>query len=1344
MAELPGTPIELEPPEEQLEASPEAPDDDISAGYEAYRRQVDEYHDPYNVGVREHQVMSATVKPQVMRDLEEAREQAQQRGFLPDTVRQDDKGRFSARDEEGNEFIIGVSPRDEDEPLEPQERFRRATRGEATAETPRPPIGDPEEIAKGVLDVAAGAVDLARDLPDAITRGVVSGGAEALHLAGVLSDDDIARFRKMQESVREFTPAGAELTELLGSFMLPGGALFGVFKAAKLGTVTAGMLAEGITAAITQNPKLVDVAALIPKDAEGIGGELRDLLAIDPDDERFEKAAKVFAQNAGLAGVFFALLPVFKIAAKAAKAAKAAASKVVKPGSAAVVAISEVELADPVLSQPGVGRPDAEPPVQVAQLGSLLLKAQKVFRKRLPGQPPRPKGPVLTEAEVTEMRRALDDPAYKSGDELTDFNYENFDTTEDIDRLMQTIMDQHREAGTVVKRGVQTRADTEFLADHVGMTPEKLLNRRTGQAYNDAELVAAKSMVTGALRRLKTLHAAAVASDSTENLINLRRHAAITGAMLLQFKGAQTEAGRALNALKGTAKTKIAREAEINDLLLASGGRHTNERFVEMVGEIVDQGSDVELARFMANSRRATTVDMLFEAWINSLLGSPATHIVNAGSNGAIQLVIGSERWLAATYGAGERAITGSRRGITFREAAAHTMGAVKGIELGFRMMLRSFRTGEPASVTLGKGAETVAKLDLGRRRAITAENINRLPLARAISPELLKEGGAMARIVDFIAEYYYRGPGRLLVASDAFFRGPAYAAELNALAVREVFETGLTGKAAVARRAEIIADPEFNAPQIHLDSVDAARYATLTTPPGPVAAGIRQALDAELFAVPIGRVIVPFFNVINNIVKFPLERIPVLSLGSRRIRDELMGADPAKRQMVLGRWTAGAGALAVSSFFASQGLITGRQTDNPRMRAILRIQGKQQYSIMVPWTRIDPENRFKGVFHDGKDRFYSFRRTQPVGTFLAIAADTQTALAYTTDPAEREALVTAAIAAVAPYMSEQTFFTGIAQFMDAVNPQHAYGDSKIDAMGRWLSQLVASSPGALLGPLAPGTPLQGMLRRTFDPVRRSQRPNPHETPEYRIWERTINRIWARTPGLADNLPEEPNLWGEPILFEGGLGPDIVTPIYTHDLTYSTERLRKAGLPDRVWKNLDFVGLQIGGELTEKQFKAFVGIVGINGELERLGMPISKPLPIFDGIHLNPWQRTEYIKLAGNELKTEITLPNGKTVPNVGLKDALELIVRTKEYMGAPDDPDIAGSKHDVIRKAVFQYRRAARQVMKQRHPDLFKAIVTKQSGGDPLPILRGQRSGPPVAPLDTPSGAPLELPHAQ
>lgn len=1340
--------------------------------YESYRAAVNAYNEPYNTGVREARNREAATATET--DSQARRSVVEEKGqkFI---VEDRPEGRFLLG-KEGEPLGIGIRVGDTPTDEPPGGGETPGGKGEISRPERRPvqifgPHGG--EFGKG-FDETINSV-LAGFTEGGAAAIANTGAALGFWTEDDARAFNEALRQEHEPIVSQDT--GDVLTrEIAGvatQYGAPIGVGYTVARAAGAGPLVASLISEPLAGALAIDPDEGTLANLIPEDSPAFRG-LRELLATDPEDpewvNRARQAGDALMAIGGGEVAIRGLITGVKQATRLARTAlaKTAGTAAAAGGATLLATDAEAGMAEQVVgrtvraeqekrvqnavdSEPvdrrktlrrwtettDISREDLnalgvsgkfapqkkvtgteligamEPPEEfrVAGLGSRLLKgAQRALQKA-------PREPLLSPEDLEAIVRGLDAPGAASGAErgeiLGQFDFKQLQDAEDIDAMWQAIAKRFAEQDTAARRGVLSLEDQDWLAERVGMSPERLVNRRTGEAYNAEELRAAKAMVVGATRKLRMLLERAKAADTTENLVELRRHAAITGAMLLQFKGARAEAGRALGAMRGTAKTPVALERENSEFLDLLGGHQSNTEFVRMLDSLIAESDEATAARFLMDSRRATTVDMLFEAWINSLLGNPATHLVNSSVNMAILPMLNGERWLAATYGTAERALhkltfgkIGQPGGITYREAAATTVAQMASIREAFRTFGTALRTGRPA--------DRFAKLDFYSRPAISSGNINQLPLVKAMSEEFLAENGVAARAVDLIADYYYRLPSRFLVAEDEFFKTMAYRGEVAAQATRTVFEEGLRGEAAAKRYAEIIADPEFMAPQVHIDAVDFSRYATLQTPPGAAAKGLsafRQEL--EFAGVPLGRVVAPFFNVLNNIMKFTGERMPVVSLGSKRIRQELIGADPAKRQTILAQWSMGAGALGVAAAMTSGGLVTGRMTDNPEMRSLLAQEGMQEYSIFIPWTVIDPKGRLK-KFHKGRDGFVSFKRTAPIGSFLAIAADTVTALAYEDDPNEREALVTAAIAAIVPYMLDQHFAAGISDMFEAINPTHAYGDARIDAFGRFLSDLAATSPGMIGGPLAPGTPLSGNIRRQFDPFRRSTRPDPHQRPEFRMWERTVNRIFDRTVGLSKRLPAWYNMFGEPQRFEGGLGPDMISPFYTRAFKLDTERMRKAGLPERMWKNKDWVGMRIGQDLTREQFGKFIEQAGIVGEMIRLGWPGSMPVRRIDGIELDEFQYARFIRLQGNELKYRVILPGETVGSKRNQKEALEALVRSDGYADLPDDPEVPGeTKLKAIRKVIAQYREAARQTMldpKNGDHDLIERVAARRA----------------------------------
>jgi hypothetical protein len=936
---------------------------------------------------------------------------------------------------------------------------------------------------------------------------------------------------------------------------------------------------------------------------------------------------------------------------------------------------------------------------------------------------------------------------------------EAINSIDDFPVIMEGIVKALRGAD-VDKRAVQTIPTRDALARKLRMTPQRLINQKTGTAYNAEQLGAIDLMVRREIARLRTMHGVTFQNPTPENYVRLRRQTNLMSALVLNYRDARGEAGRALNSLKYSTKavSPLSKRAETQDLFLQIGGMKTNESFVDALGKMLDHGTDDQILAFAESSRRVNGMDMLFEGYVNTFLGSFATDAINISSNTVLQVDFAMERWLAATYAGLERTAikavgsTPTPGGVTFEEASAHTTGSIMAIMALFRDLWRAGispkKIGEVLSAGGGIPIGGMTKAELGPTPAITSANINQLPLAQAMSPELLRQGGSMAAVVDGVAAYYYRGPGALLITEDMLFKKIAYEGELYAQAIREANKRGLRDnkETEATDRSDfindVLADPEMNFPDTHVAAVDFAKRATLTQPLGKIGESLSDFRNAlRIGNLPVGRVIVPFFNVISNITKTGLERVPGLlepAPGVARFFGPTSqfapGADPAVRQLTLARWTAGSAIMAAFSALAAQGLITGRMTDDPKLGKFLEGSGRMKYSIFIPWTRICPTcNR--------PDTFYELKKLQPIpGQFLALMADTSRALAHTKDRDERDSLALAAVAAVVPYMEDQSFMVGLTSLLEAVNPQNAWGTSAIRQLERYLGNVGMTLPGAVVGPFTPGGPLAGSVARQVDPVKRNTRPNPNQSSEYRIWETMVNKIFARTPYLSALL--EPLLDAEAKVRtqDPRWGIDMLSPFAMRELKWSTKKLKDAGLPERVWKYTNVVGMRVGrreggrivgGEIDRAQHKKFMEIVGWRGELERLGHPINNVPNIIEGVELSVQQQNEYQMLAvGNVVSRRVEQINPKTGKKAlynerwsihssfgSLFKRIENLMFNKgpfqggKYQDLSDDPEVNNAKHDRIKKIVNDYRERARRVFLTMHPEIAKIIADREAG---------------------------------
>lgn len=443
------------------------------------------------------------------------------------------------------------------------------------------------------------------------------------------------------------------------------------------------------------------------------------------------------------------------------------------------------------------------------------------------------------------------------------------------------------------------------------------------------------------------------------------------------------------------------------------------------------------------------------------------------------------------------------------------------------------------------------------------------LPQRKAISAEAFNLSGVPGQAVDLLGETV-RLPGRFLLAGDELFKSVGYRMELSARAFRQATSEGLEGDAMASRIDEIIRNPPED---IRLAAIDAGRYQTFTKPLGEGG----QAFQGVVNAVPILRLVTPFIRTPINIMKFVGEGT-VLAPLSRNVRAEL-AAGGSRRQIATAKIAMGSMASAFAADMAARGLMTGNGPSDPDTRRIW-MQTHQPNSIRVG------------------DEWVAYGRLEPLGAFFGIAADIQMIMGDLDDP-ERENLATALVVAIGKNVTSKTFLRGLSEAARVLDNPDRFGE-------RYIQQFAGTAVPSVVAQVA----------RVQDPVLRDVR--------------TIyDKLCSRVPGCSTSLPPRRNIWGEAIVLGGGIGPDIMSPIYTNK----------------------------------------VKLDPVSDEILRLGVRQQMPSRQIEGVELTPQEYDEYTRLAGQSAKEELTK-----------------LIKRKDYKTASDGPD--GLKALAIKK-VFQATRA-------------------------------------------------------
>ncbi len=513
-------------------------------------------------------------------------------------------------------------------------------------------------------------------------------------------------------------------------------------------------------------------------------------------------------------------------------------------------------------------------------------------------------------------------------------------------------------------RGRISQGETERLASEMGMTVEQLLARRSGQAFNAEEALAARQILAksgnelvNAARRIQKLE-----TPGDEALADFRQMLLRHGAIQEQVAGMTAEAGRTLQQFRQAANSRAV-QGDVLSAFVRSGGGQGD---LKEAADLLIEAAELSPGQFATTARRASDPkfrDKVGELYINALLSNPPTHVVNIVSNALTAVAQVPEHAFAAGLGAARKAAMGERASdrILASEVGARAFGLLQGTREGLQLFAKALRTGE--------ADDFVSKIEGDQFKAISGIK------------------GEIARV-----------PTRLLTAEDQLFKGIARRMELNAQAVRIAAKEGLKGDARTARIAELVANPTD---EMVARSLDYGLYLTFQRQLGEVGQGISRITSNSLPA----KVVVPFVRTPINLLKFATERSPAAPLLSEWRKDFRAGGE--RRDLAVARMVLGTG-IAYSFYeLAQQGKITGAAPPDPAKARLMYADGWQPYSIKVG------------------DRYISYSRLDPFSTTLGVAADMAT-LPENMSERQRENMGVMLTASIMNNLASKTWLSGV------------------------------------------------------------------------------------------------------------------------------------------------------------------------------------------------------------------------------------------------------------------------------------------------------------------------------
>lgn len=574
-------------------------------------------------------------------------------------------------------------------------------------------------------------------------------------------------------------------------------------------------------------------------------------------------------------------------------------------------------------------------------------------------------------------------------------NFARIEGPQDIKAAMQELANSPALTKDVqaARRGVVTDETLLKNADDVDGFAT-LMQRRTGQALNDQQTIAARKLYYDATDRL--IEAARKAGSTTASSYDqyaFRRMMAIHHAVQQEVLGARAEAARALRSwsipLSGGNMDRL---RAVEDALSNFGGIEATQNLAKKLTLLSEGGkmTTEQINQITRGGALARTGKALQEVWQMGLLSSPRTHIVNIASNTLTGLTLGIERF-------GQALVKDSP--VTMREAVEYFNGYLGSFKQGLANAAQAWKTGQT-----GFG---IGKIEAPFERATSREILDPNGKAGVFSKALSWYGAALNKFV-----------GGTLAAGDEFAKTVLYNAQLRALGARQAKSLGLEGQAIADHIAEVVSNPP---PMVRSEAMGFADYGTYTN----ALEGGSEALHTLVNKWPPAKIFVPFVRTPLNIFKFTFERTP-LGLMSKSLREDL-SAGGARQAAALTKLGMGSSVMMLGLDMSLNGHITGAGPVDPEIRSRLQSNGWQPYSIKIG------------------DKYYSYARFEPFATWLGMSSDMSEIMSnyesYDSEAQQEvDELSTAMVAAIANQVVGKTFLQGVSDMTQVLSDAKRFG----------------------------------------------------------------------------------------------------------------------------------------------------------------------------------------------------------------------------------------------------------------------------------------------------------------
>ena len=863
-------------------------------------------------------------------------------------------------------------------------------------------------------------------------------------------------------------------------------------------------------------------------------------------------------------------------------------------------------------------------------------------------------------------------------DSFNEIMFKTGDEAFNLERVLTNIKENNKEVFAYLRRDTKSMDELMQMAKATGYEPiiYRLMNRKPGQVQPPEDVLAG---IVGMIKLGQELEALAVQgtkakTDALKEDIfkRMRFIATVQSNLAAQVSGNVSEYGRGLAVVRNISKLDL----DVADYA-AQMDRFVNEMDDGVIDyhfhQMLTLRNPTAKAKYAEKGFGAKSYDFAMEQYINALLSSPTTHMVNIAGNATFQIQTGLERGLAGMIGnvrtlGGRVGEVGDQRYLG--EAVAEAHGLMMAQKDAFLLMSKTMITGE--------SSDLASKIDLRSRRSFGSTD-NLADIAAGFA-----QGDFSKSAIDTLG-VATRLPGRFLASEDEYFKV-------------------ITQRRAIAEQAYVRMFTEPDETIVKMMKDEARQMTFQNAPEGYFGDAART-----ISSFPLARFVVPFVNTPTNIVQQTFNRTLNFSPIYRYIKQNAPGGkllpagnkpisgvqfDDALAKLAVGNTVAMTMYGLASGYYGDDIIVTGRLGKEFATR-----QGVSRSANVPPYSI-----GFKQ--EDGSYRFKSFSRFDPMSAMLAMGADMAEYARYEDDPSMFMLMSQAYTLSAAEYATNMPFLQGLSE-LTSMSLGRGTTEDGFDRILKYLGEqggnvgtnVIGNVDRATFGmasyaantltdgkyPLVGQTSFGATLERLNDPMASSTKLPAGYTPDIlggdyitespmilQGFYSALQKAKARNPYFSADLKPNRDWWGRPLTQGEGRLDETFNPVRVQSGQYTP-------------LDLEIIRLSETG----------------------IGVVTTRHSDRVDGVRLNADQYDRFVQLT-NEVDGEGRMPGdfGYDATN-NLLGALNGLVDATTETGAVystmDDDD----RYDEMSKIVANRRKSARKLLKKEFPGLEFRTMT-------------------------------------